>query len=430
MALSDAKINAAKSADRPYKLYDGEGLFVVVSPNGSKLWRMKYRLRVGGPDASASRVEDAPRGRGRPAKGGSVKEGLLSFGAYPALGLKEARARRDQALKQLATGKDPAREKRREEARAQVSAEATFDTVATEYVEKRRKEGLAAATLATYSLFQSKLRLSIGADPIADIEPVELLAALRKVERTGKLETAARCRTFAGRVFRYAVATARARRDVTVDLRGALQAPTVKPLPAITDPKRVGEVLRAIEAYHGQPSVALALRLAPHVFQRPGEVAGLRWDELDLDAGVWRVPAGRKKERREHALPLSTQTVAILREAAAISPGGPYVFPGLISTKRPITTAALALGLRRIGVPNDEHVPHGWRKTASTLLNESGKWSPDAIERALAHKDVSVRGIYNVGSYWDERVRMARWWSDYLDTLRTGAEIVSFKMGA
>jgi len=172
------------------------------------------------------------------------------------------------------------------------------------------------------------------------------------------------------------------------------------------------------------------MKLAPILFQRPGEIAGMRWDELDLDAAVWRVPAGRKKERREHHVPLPRQAVEILREAQAIHPGGPLVFPGARTVDRPISDNTLNAGLRRLGYSGEVHVTHGWRKTASTLLNESGKWSPDAIERALAHKDTSVRGIYNIGSFWAERVEMAQWWADYLDTLRIGAEIVPFRKGA
>jgi len=428
MALSDAAIRSAKPREKPFKLYDGAGLYVLVSPNGSKLWRMKYRLRVA--DSTAPEIdqsaEEAPRRRGRPAKAGTVKEGLLSFGAYPALGLAAARVERDKVLEQLAIRKDPAREKRREDARKLVSDAATFDAVAAEFIAKREREGLALATLKTYRLFQAKLRPEIGRYPIAEIEPRDLLAALREIEKTGRLETASRCREFAGRVFRYAIATARAERDIAADLRGALTVPVVKGLAAVTDPKRVGEILRAIDAYQGQPSTMMAMKLAPLVFQRPGEVTGMRWDELDLDAAVWRVPAGRKKERRDHMVPLPTQAVEILRTAAEISPGGPFVFPGLISKNRPITTTTLAHGLRRIGVPNDEHVTHGWRKTASTLLNESGKWSADAIERALAHQDASVRGIYNIGAYWDERVRMAQWWADYLEALRDGGMILPF----
>lgn len=408
--LTDSAVRAARPRERAYKLTDGGGLFLLVTPTGGRLWQMKFRH--------------------------AGREGKLSFGAYPDVTLKVARARRDMARQKLAHGKNPAQERRREEARAQQAAAASFDAVATEYIAKRGREGLAPATLATYRHFQNLLGPVVGGLPIAEIEPSDLLDALRKIERRGKLETAGRAREFAGRVLRYAIATTRANRDIAADLRGALQTPTVKGLAAIIDPKRVGELLRAIDGYHGQPSTMLAMRLAPVLFQRPGEIAGMRWDELDLeglDARIgphWRVPAGRKKERREHLVPLPTQAVEILREAEAVSAGGRNVFPGLRSVERPISTASLNAGLRRLGYRGEDHVTHGWRKTASTLLNESGHWSPDAIERALAHADTSVRGIYNIGSYWTERREMAQWWADHLDTLRTGAEVLPFKRPA
>lgn len=397
MALTDTAIRTAKPAAKERKLADGGGLYLLLTPKGAKLWRLKFR-HVG-------------------------KEMKLAFGAYPEVSLKAARAKRDAARELLAQGKNPAQEKRREDARAQLSAAATFNAIATEYIAKRKREGLAPATLATYRHFQSLLAPTIGAQPIAQVEPFELLAALQKIERRGKLETASRSREFASRVFRYAVATTRASRDIAADLRGALQAPTVKAFAAILEPERVGELLRAIDGYHGQPSTMLAMKLAPLVFQRPGEITGMMWDELDLDRAVWRLPEGRKKERREHQVPLSRQAVAILREAQAISPGGHFVFAGARTVGRPITTATLNAGLRRLGYSGEDHVTHGWRKTASTLLNQSNRWNPDAIERAIAHKDTSVRGIYNIGAYWDERVRMAQWWADYLDLLRNGAKV-------
>ncbi|HEY1561623.1 MAG TPA: integrase arm-type DNA-binding domain-containing protein, partial [Caulobacteraceae bacterium] len=347
MALTDTAIRTAKPTAKERKLADGGGLYLLVTTKGAKLWRLKFRH--------------------------AGKEMKLSFGAYPEVSLKTARAKRDSARELVAQGKNPAQEKRREEARARLSAAATFDAVATEYIAKRHREGLAPATLATYRHFQRLLAPSIGAHPISQIEPFELLAALQKIERRGKLETASRSREFAGRVFRYAVATTRANGDVAADLRGALQAPTVKGFAAILEPKRVGELLRAIDGYDGQPSTMLAMKLAPLVFQRPGEVTGLRWDELDLGAAVWRLPEGRKKERREHHVPLSRQAVAILRGASEISPGGPFVFPGARTVDRPITTATLNAGLRRLGYAGEDHVTHGWRKTASTLLNQSNQ---------------------------------------------------------
>lgn len=403
MAQTDTAIRTAKARTKPYKLGDGGGLFLLVTPQGAKLWRMKFR------------------------HGG--KEGLLSFGPYPAVSLKAARERRDAAREQIATGKSPAQEKRRDEARSRLSAANTFGAVAREYIAKRQREGLAAVTIKNHHRYLVLLA-DIAERPIAELEAFELLDALRKIERRGRFETAINTREFAGRVFRYGVASTLAKRDIAADLRGALQTPPDTGFPAIVEPKRVGELLRAIDGFDGQPSTRLALRLAPLVFQRPGELARMEWAELDLDAAVWRLPEGRKKERRAHAVPLSRQAVTILREAQALSPGGRYVFPGARTTARPVTTEALNAALRRLGFAKGEHVTHGWRKTASTLLNESNKWNPDAIERALAHKDASTRGIYNVGSYWDERVRMAQWWADHLDTLRTGAKIVSFRKGA
>jgi integrase len=396
MPLTDTAIRSAKPKGEDYKLADGGGLFLLVTPTGSKLWRMRFK-HLG-------------------------KEQKLSFGTYPDVSLKDARERRDNARKLIAGGNNPALEKQREKARAKLSAATTFEAVATEYATKREREGLAPATLKTYRHFQALLAPRIGPRPIAEIEPFELLAALRRIETRGKLETASRSREFAGRVFRYAVATARARRDIAADLRGALQAPTVKGFAAIIEPERVGELLRAIDGYHGEPQVTLALRLTPLVFQRPGEVARMEWTELDLSAAVWRLAEGRKKERREHALPLARQTVAILEEAKAISGGGRYVFTSLRTPARPMTPDALNAALRRLGYPGTVHVTHGWRKTASTLLNQSNQWNPDAIERALAHKDTSVRGIYNIGAYWDERIRMAQWWADYLDALKADAK--------
>jgi integrase len=327
--LTDSAIRAARPRGTAYKLTDGGGLFLFVTPAGGKLWQMKFRH--------------------------AGKEGKLSFGAYPSVSLKAARERRDAARELLAEGRDPAGAKRREEARKLANEAATFDAVAGEFIAKRKREGLSDATIKTYEHFRALLRPTIGGDPIAEIEAADLLAALRKIEARGRLETASRCREFSGRVFGYAIATARARRNVSADLRGALQTPTVKGLAAIIEPKRVGELLRAVDGYEGQPSTMLAMRLAPLLFQRPGEITGMRWDELDLDGEDlrigphWRVPAGRKKERRDHLVPLPTQAVVVLKEAQAASPGGPYVFPGLRSVDRPISTATLNAGLRRLG---------------------------------------------------------------------------------
>jgi len=253
---------------------------------------------------------------------------------------------------------------------------------------------------------------------------------LKKVEGSGRRETAKRLRAFASQVFRYAVATTRAKHDVAADLKGALVAPATKHHAAIIDPKGVGALMRAIEGFEGQPVTQWALRLAPHVFVRPGELRQAEWPEVDLEAAVWRIPGRRMKMKKEHAVPLSTQAVAILTEAKALTGEGRYVFPGIGTAGRPMCENTLNSALRRLGYSGDEMTSHGFRSTASTLLNESGKWSVDAIERALAHGDTdNVRAAYHRGAHWAERVRMAQWWSDFLDTLRDGAEIIPFQQG-
>jgi integrase len=262
---------------------------------------------------------------------------------------------------------------------------------------------------------------------IAEIEPADVLTAVRKIEAKGNLESARRTLQLASMVFRYAVATARLRSDPTRDLRGALTAPKVTHYGAITDAKRVGELLRAIDGYEGQGLTKLAMQLAPHVFVRPGELRHAEWGEIDLDGALWAIPAGKMKMGKAHHVPLSRQSVAVLRELhAATGPSG-YVFPSIRTRTRPMSENTINAGLRRLGYASDEMTAHGFRAMASTLLNESGKWHPDAIERALAHGDTDkVRAAYHRGAHWQERVEMAQWWSDYLDTLRKGADVVPF----
>jgi integrase len=400
MALSNAAIRAAKPSKKQFKLYDEGGLFLIVKPSGGKLWRLKYRH--------------------------SGKEQALSLGRYPAVGLKEARAGRDQARKLIASGKNPAFEKKRAAVAASVGAANTFSAIAEELIAKRVREGLKEVTTGKARWLLSLLAPELGKRPIAEIEPFELLAVLKKIEASGRLETAKRLLAFAGRVYRYAVATARAKRNIAADLQGALVAPKVKNHAAIIEPRAVGALLRAIDGFEGQPVTIWALRLAPHVFVRPGELRQAEWSEIDLDAAVWRIPAHRMKMKREHVVPLSRQAVAILKEARGLTGNGPFVFPGQRTPKRPMSENTLNAALRRLGYSTDEMTSHGFRSTASTLLNESGKWSADAIERSLAHGDTdAVRGAYHRGAHWAERVRMAQWWSDHLDGLREGGRVIA-----
>jgi integrase len=402
MALSDTAIRAAKPQDKPYKMYDTLGLFVIVTPAGGKLWRFKYVF------------------------GG---EQQLSLGKYPDVGLKEARQRRDDARKLLAAGKDPSAEKKRAEVIAKINAANTFKAVAEELIAKTEAEGRAPATLSKARWFLGLWEPDLGESPISEIEAYELLAVLKKVEAAGHHETANRMLAFAGRVFRYAVATTRATRNPAADLKGALVTPKVKNHAAITDAAGVGPLLRAIDAYDGQPCTTVALRLAPHVFVRPGELRTAEWSEINLEQAVWIIPKGKTKMRTEHVVPLSRQVIALFEEIKVLTGARRYVFPGVRDPRRPLSENTLNVALRNLGYDKSQMTSHGFRSTASTLLNESGKWSPDAIERALAHTLEGVRGVYHRGPHWHERVEMAQWWSDYLDTLRQGADIIPLKFG-
>ena len=404
MALTDVAIKNAKSHEKPYKMGDAGGLFLLVQPSGGKLWRLKYRV--------------------------DGREKKLAIGPYPEISLAEARRRRDDARTLIITGKDPSLEKQRDKVWSRVQAESTFAAITKEYCAKRKRDGdkAWAATTATRSEYLlSLLDSSIGRVAITEIKPTDVLTAVRKIEDKGKLESARRTLQLASAVFRYAVATGRLASDPTRDLRGALTAPTVKHYAAITDPKRVGEMLRAIDGYVGLGLTKLALQLAPHVFVRPSELRCAEWGEIDLDGALWTIPAAKMKMRKVHHVPLSRQAVAVLRDVKAVTGPAGFVFPGMRSRTRPMSENTLNAALRRLGYTSEEMTSHGFRALASTLLNESGRWHPDAIERALAHLDKDkVRAAYHRGQHWKERVEMAQWWSDYLDQLRKGADIVKF----
>lgn len=401
MALTDSAIKAAKPKASQYKLHDEKGLLLIVRPAGGKLWRLKYRF--------------------------AGKEQQLTIGTYPEVGLKEARERRDAARKVIAEGKDPSTEKKRDKIAAAISAGNTFKVVAEEFIAKRQREGMADATVAKCRWHLDRLDKLQGR-PIAEIEAFELLAVLRKMETRGNLEAARQVRSFASRVFRYGVATTRCKHDVAADLIGALTTPTVKHHAAIVDPVEVGALLRAIDGFQGQPSTHYALRLAPHVFVRPGELRHAEWTEFDLDAALWVIPATRTKMRKVHQVPLSRQAVAILRAMQKVSGTGKLAFPGLRGATRPLSENTFNAALRRLGYSSDEMTAHGFRAMASTLLNQSGKWRPDVVERALAHGERDkIRAAYNRAEYWEERVMMAQWWSDHLDTLRDGAEVIPIR---
>ena len=404
MALTDVSIRTAKPAERPYKIADGGGMFLQVTPAGGKLWRLKYRF--------------------------DGREKLLAMGSYPEISLGEARKQREAARTMIALGKDPSREKRRAKVRARDDADNTFNAIAAEYCSKRKRDGengWAPRTAQKAEFLLSLVSGPIGRLPVGEIEPADVLAAIRKIEAKGNLESARRALQLTSAIFRHAVSTARLASDPTRDLRGALVAPKVRHHGAITDAENVGGLLRAIDGYEGQGITRFALQFAPHVFVRPGELRHAEWNEFDLEPAVWTIPADKMKMRRPHHVPLSRQSLVLLKELRAISGPAGFVFPSIRTRTRPMSENTLNAALRRLGYTSEEMTAHGFRATASTLLNESGKWNPDAIERALAHGDSDkVRAAYHRGAHWKERVEMAQWWSDHLDQLRQGADIMPF----
>jgi integrase len=387
-ALSEAKIRGARPKERAYKVFDERGLFMLVTPTGGRLWRFRYRL-------------------------GGVEK-LLTLGGYPDVTLKRAREKRDDARRLVADGIDPSA-KRHAERAAQAD---TFEAIAREWLELQSRS-LAPETMEILGTrLKSFLYPYVGSRPIASITAQELLAALRRIEARGTNETAHRVRSLAGRVFRYAVATGRAQHDVAADLKDALAPVKSRNFASVTEPARVGELLRAIDGYSGQPITAFALKLAPLVFVRPGELRGAEWSEFDLDAAEWRIPAARMKMREQHIVPLSRQAVAILRELEILTGRNRYVFPSLLSAERPMSNNTINAALRRLGYGSDEQTGHGFRSMASTLLNEQG-FQPDVIELQLAHSERNkVRAAYNRAQRIAERRKMMQAWSDYLENLR------------
>lgn len=405
MSLTDAQIRSFRAAEKPFKRADAKGLYIEVMPNGSKLWRFKFR--VGG------------------------KEKRLALGAYPEIKLAEARKRRDEARAKLDRDIDPAMERKRKRLAAKISADDSFEQIANEYIDKMEREGRAPATVSKAHWFLSLLKPAIGQMAISEVDPQFLLAALKKLEAKGNYETAKKTRSFASRVFRYGVATGRAKNDPAAMLNGALITPKAKHYAAILEPSKLGELLRAIDDYSGSPTSKFAMQIAPHVFVRPGELRHAEWEEFDLSQRIWRIPAGKMKARRAHAVPLSDQVVRMLVELRSLTGPKGYVFPAAHTPRRPMSENTINASFRRMGFTKDEVTAHGLRSTASTLLNESGLWNPDAIERALAHgMSDAVRGAYHRGQHWDERVRMAQWWSDELDRLKSGGSVVPLRSDA
>ncbi|MCA7966629.1 phage integrase central domain-containing protein [Burkholderia cenocepacia] len=407
MPLTDTTIRNTKPAEKPIKLFDGGGLFLLVTPAGQRYWRLKYRA--------------------------AGKEKLLALGVYPEVTLATARRKRDEAREKLAAGIDPSEAKKAEKRTVRLNAENSFEAVAREWHAKYAPTWSESHGDRILRRLEVDAFPWIGGKPVADLAPPDVLDALRRVEKRGALETAHRLHANISQVCRYAVATGRAQRDVTADLRGALPPVQQEHMAALTDPKQVAELLRAIDGYQGTFPVICALRLAPLLFQRPGELRAAEWAELDLDAGIWEIPSDRMKRTKQgkasggaHIVPLSSQAVAVLRELHALTGSGRFLFPSVRTKDRPMSDNTINGALRRLGYGGDTMTGHGFRAMARTILDEVLGLPAAIIEAQLAHavKDPLGRA-YNRTAHLPQRREMMQRWADYLDQLKAGAQIIS-----
>jgi integrase len=395
--LTDIKLKSLKPKDKLYAVTDEKGLSIEVPPKGSKRWRFKYRF------------------------GGKQKR--LSLGIYPEVSLSEAREKRDACRKQVAGGIDPSDLRKAE--KLELAGHDSFEFVTREWHSKFKHNWSYDHAKRTIERFEKNVFPWLGRLNINDIKPPELLAVLRRIEDRGALDTAHRVHQQCGQVFRYGIATGKAERDTAADLKGALAPVRTKHHASITEPVKIGELMRAINGYSGYFITACALKLAPLVFVRPGELRNAEWSEFDLDAAEWRIPAEKMKMGTLHIVPLSKQAIAILNDLNGLTGRDRYLFPSNRTKERPISNNTINGALRRLGYTKDEMTGHGFRSMASTLLNEQG-WNRDAIERQLAHSERDgVRAAYNYAEYLPERKKMMQAWADYLDGLAAGAQIIS-----
>ncbi len=399
--LTDPKCRNAKPKDKPYKLADEKGLYLEVMPSGAKYWRTKYRY------------------------GG--KEKRLACGVYPETGLKEARTKRDDARKRLAQGIDPAASRKAMKA-ARIADRETFEVIAREWFEKNKPAWVLSHGDRIIRRLERDVFPWLGHRPIADINAPELLTLLRRIEARGAVETAHRAGQNCGQVFRYGIATGRCTRDISADLRGALPPAKGNHFAAITDPKKIGELLRAIHGYQGTFPVQCALKLAPLVFARPSELRQAKWQDIDLDAGEWRYRV--TKTGIDHIVPLARQAVEILKELHPLTGHGTFVFPSARHPRgdRPMSENAVLYAMRGLGIGKDQMTGHGFRAMARTILDEALGFRPDLIEHQLAHAVRDPLGrAYNRTAHLPERRKMMQTWANYLEGLRIGAEIVPFR---
>jgi integrase len=389
MSLSDAKVRNAKPRPKPYKIADGEGLFLLVMPTGNKYWRLRYFF--------------------------AGREKVLALGVYPEVALADARDRRAQARKVLAAGNDPGEAKKAVKRQATLRSAHAFEVIAREWFEKRKHEWATTSAETMLARLEQHVFPKLAPRPIAEITPPEVLAMVRIVEGRGTLETARRVMQMTGQIFMYAIATGRAERNPVPDLRGALKTPVVKHHSYLKETE-LPTYLEKLEAYDGEPQTKLALRFLLLTFVRSAELRAAQWSEIDWDKAEWRIPAERMKMKEQHIVPLSRQSIAVLQELQKHSGGRQHIFPNQHNPATFMSENTILYALYRMGY-HSRATGHGFRSTASTILNEHG-FHADVIERQLAHTERnSVRAAYNHAQYLPERRKMMKWWSDYLDKL-------------
>ncbi len=400
-ALNDISVRKAKPKDQPYKLADGRGMYLLVNTTG-KYWRLDYRF--------------------------DAKRKTLALGCYPDIPLSKARERREEARRQIADGIDPGTVRKAQKQAAGERRANSFEVIAREWHGKQAIQWAVSNSNKIIKLLERDLFPWIGNQSVCDLTAPELLNTLRRIESRGAIETAHRALQICGQVFRYAIATQRAERDIAADLKGALSTAKSKHHPAITEPKEIGGLLRAIDSYQGSFVTKCALRVAPLVFVRPGELRQAQWTEIDLDAALWTIPAERMKMKEALLIPLATQAVAILKELRALTGNGQYVFPSPRTNKRPMSNNGVLSALRRMGYGKDEMTGHGFRAMARTALDERLNFRPDIIEQQLAHtvKDPNGRA-YNRTQHLEDRRRMMQVWADWLDQQQSGAQVLPFR---
>ena len=402
MALTDIKVKSAKGQEKPYKLSDEKGLHLLVNPSGTKLWRLSYRF-LG-------------------------KQKTLALGIYPDVSLANAREKRDEARKLLANDADPGEVKKAQKASRLDRAANSFEVVARRWHQKGEAKWSESYSKKVIQMLERDLFPWIGGKPVADLDAPEFLSVARRLEARSLVDAAHRAMQLCGQIMRFAVAEGLVSRDPVADLRGALQSVKTEHMASITDPVRVGEILRMFDGFKGSYQVMQALKLAPLVFTRPGELRQAKWKDIDLDAALWSIPAEAMKMREPHIVPLSTQAVAILRDMHPFSGHLEHVFPGGRDPKRPMSDAAINAAMRRLGIDTQtELTGHGFRAMARTILHERLNYSPEVIEVQLAHKAPGPLGAaYARAKFIDQRKSMMQAWSDYLDKLKAGAEVIQF----